>query len=102
MLPLLCCGCFKDKAKVNEYYECKAHNGELQYYITYEVDDVKYEITKLYHYDGWFSYHGTAESGPRLPDQPYVTNDQFVIPLKEAIYDRNYAGENEHFVFLRF
>ena len=93
------CGCFKDKAMVNEYYEGKAHDGELQFYITYEVDDVKYEITKLYHYDGWFIYHGTAESVPRWPDPPYVTSDLFNIPLKEAIYYRNYTGENEHFVY---
>ena len=52
MLPLLCCGCFKDEEIVNKLYEGKAHDGELQYHITFEIDGEQYVTTKLYYFDG--------------------------------------------------
>ena len=48
MLPLLCCGCFKDEEIVNKLYEGKAHDGELRFYITFEINGVQYESTLFY------------------------------------------------------
>ena len=73
MLPLLCCGCFKDEDYVNKNDERKAHNGDLKYYMSFEIDGEQYEMTELYYFDGI-----TVTTVHMPPAKPYKLIDELL------------------------